>query len=272
MALPLRARGGGGASLFPLRRPGLETQGLLRGTQPAVRAGQEFSGADAGRVALYFAGPVLVARAIPGRRTRRGGAVPAGGRVSLAHALLRAEGACRADAARARLVAQTARDPPRRAPHARHLPLAAAYAFDPGAACGGALTMPAKLLLVIVPAYNEEAAVGGVVRSIQTALPDTPVLVIDDCSIDATHAVARAAGARVLALPHHLGLGGCVQAGYKLAFELGYEYVIRVDGDGQHDANDIPRMFEALRTTGCEMVIGSRFVEANGARTSAVRS
>jgi len=126
-------------------------------------------------------------------------------------------------------------------------------------------------LLVIVPAYNEEAAVGGVVRSIHEVLPGTPVLVIDDCSADGTQAVARRAGARVLALPHHLGLGGCVQAGYKLAFELGYEYVIRVDGDGQHDARDIPRIFEALRRSGCEMVIGSRFVEQNGSRTGVVR-
>jgi glycosyltransferase involved in cell wall biosynthesis len=97
------------------------------------------------------------------------------------------------------------------------------------------------------------------------------VLVIDDCSLDATQVAAREAGARVLALPHHLGLGGCVQAGYKLAFELGYQYVIRVDGDGQHDARDIPRVFEALRTSGCEMVIGSRFVNGNGARPGAVR-
>ena len=127
-------------------------------------------------------------------------------------------------------------------------------------------------LLVIVPAYNEEAAVGGVVRAIHAAMPGTPVLVIDDCSIDATQHVARLAGARVLPLPHHLGLGGCVQAGYKLAFELGYKYVIRVDGDGQHDAGDIPRMFEALRTSGCEMVIGSRFVGESGWHASLVRS
>jgi len=126
-------------------------------------------------------------------------------------------------------------------------------------------------LLIIVPAYNEEAAVGGVVRDIQAAMPGTPVLVIDDCSVDATHSVARAAGARVLALPHHLGLGGCVQAGYKLAFELGYRYVIRVDGDGQHDAGDIPKIFEALRTTGCEMVIGSRYVDGDDPPTSFVR-
>lgn len=127
-------------------------------------------------------------------------------------------------------------------------------------------------LLVIVPAFNEEAAVGQVVRSIHAVLPGVPVLVIDDCSADSTIAVARAAGARVLALPHHLGLGGCVQAGYKLAYELGYQYVIRVDGDGQHDPRDIPRVYDALLETGCEMVIGSRFVEDNGSRSGPVRS
>lgn len=126
-------------------------------------------------------------------------------------------------------------------------------------------------LLVIVPAYNEEGAVGAVVRDIGAAMPGVPVLVIDDCSLDATVAMAREAGARVLSLPHHLGLGGCVQAGYKLAYELGYEYVIRVDGDGQHDAVDIPRMFERLRESGVEMVIGSRFVQENGCRASLVR-
>ncbi len=127
-------------------------------------------------------------------------------------------------------------------------------------------------LLIIVPAFNEEAAIGGVVRGVGAAVPGVPVLVIDDCSIDRTIAEARAAGAEVLALPHHLGLGGCVQAGYKLAYELGYDYVIRVDGDGQHDAKDIPRMFEALRASGCQMVIGSRFIEPDGGRTSLARS
>ena len=126
-------------------------------------------------------------------------------------------------------------------------------------------------LLIIVPAYNEEGAVGGVVRSVRMVLPDTPVVVIDDCSLDATQQAARQAGAGVLPLPHHLGLGGCVQAGYKLAFELGYQYVIRVDGDGQHDARDIPRILEALRSSGCEMVIGSRFVAESGSRASAMR-
>ena len=127
-------------------------------------------------------------------------------------------------------------------------------------------------LLILVPAFNEEGAVGEVVRGVQAAMPAADVLVVDDCSHDATVAVARGAGAEVISMPHHLGLGGCVQAGYKLAFDLGYQYVIRVDGDGQHDPKYIPALFKVLRETGCHMVIGSRFYESNGGHTSAVRA
>ena len=127
-------------------------------------------------------------------------------------------------------------------------------------------------LLIIVPAWNEEGAIGGVVRSIHEHVPGAPVLVIDDYSTDSTVRLARAAGAAVLPMPHHLGLGGCVQAGYKLAYELGFQYVIRVDGDGQHDAGDIPRVFERLKSSGCEMVIGSRFVNGGNVHTDVVRA
>jgi glycosyltransferase involved in cell wall biosynthesis len=127
-------------------------------------------------------------------------------------------------------------------------------------------------LMILIPAFNEEPAIGAVVRSVRDAMPDTPILVVDDSSLDATVVRAKEAGARVLALPHHLGLGGAVQAGYKLAFELGYEYVIRVDGDGQHDPRDIPRILETLRKSGCEMVIGSRYLENGADYTSLVRS
>ena len=127
-------------------------------------------------------------------------------------------------------------------------------------------------LLILIPAYNEEGAVGDVVRSVRATLPHIPILVVDDCSWDRTVATARSAGAEVLTLPHHLGLGGAVQAGYKLAFELGYDFVIRVDGDGQHDARDIPRIFDTLQKSGCEMVIGSRFVDGNGSHTSLLRA
>jgi glycosyltransferase involved in cell wall biosynthesis len=116
-------------------------------------------------------------------------------------------------------------------------------------------------LLILIPCYNEQGAVPQVIADVRRVLPDVPILVVDDESADATVAVARRAGAEVLPLPHHLGLGGCVQAGYKLAFELGFSYVIRVDGDGQHSADDIPRVFDVLLKSGCQMVIGSRYMD-----------
>jgi glycosyltransferase involved in cell wall biosynthesis len=134
------------------------------------------------------------------------------------------------------------------------------------------VTATAKRLLILIPAFNEEAAVGGVVQEVGSVMPGAPILVVDDCSEDATRGEARAAGAQVLALPHHLGLGGCVQAGYRLAYELGYDYVIRVDGDGQHDPHDIPIILKALDRGDCEMVIGSRFVNGNGTHTSWLRA
>jgi hypothetical protein len=129
-----------------------------------------------------------------------------------------------------------------------------------------------RRLLILIPAFNEEKAVGGVVEEVRATVPGTPILVVDDCSEDATRTQARAAGAQILALPHHLGLGGCVQAGYRLAYELGYDYVIRVDGDGQHDPRDVPTILNALERGDCEMVIGSRFVGGDGTHTSWLRA
>jgi len=126
-------------------------------------------------------------------------------------------------------------------------------------------------LIIIIPAFNEEAAIVGVIQGIQQAMPGVPILVLDDSSKDGTVALARAAGAEVVTLPHHLGLGGLVQTGYKLAFSLGYQYVIRVDGDGQHDPEDIPTIYQQLRTSGAEMVIGCRTNTEDGWKTSIVR-
>jgi glycosyltransferase involved in cell wall biosynthesis len=124
-------------------------------------------------------------------------------------------------------------------------------------------------LLIIIPAYNEEAAILGVIEQIRQSMPGVPILVLDDCSEDATVTVARSAGVDLISLPHHLGLGGLVQTGYKLAYSLGYEYVIRVDGDGQHDPRDIPLIYQRLRESGAEMVIGCRM--PNGWKTGVVR-
>lgn len=131
--------------------------------------------------------------------------------------------------------------------------------------------MTGKDLLVIIPAYNEEGSVGDVVRSVRDVLPGIPVVVIDDGSLDATCQVARQAGAEILRLPHHLGLGGAVQTGYRFAYEHGYDCVVRVDSDGQHNPADIPVLLDKLRTDNYDMVTGSRFLRPNGYRVQRLR-
>ena len=118
-------------------------------------------------------------------------------------------------------------------------------------------------LLILVPAYNEEGSVEQVVRSLHETLPGTPVLVLDDGSWDATANVAAQAGAEVLRLPHHLGLGGAVQTGYRFAFEHGFERVVRVDGDGQHNPADIAALLAAMDEGDYDLVTGSRFLAPN---------
>ena len=118
--------------------------------------------------------------------------------------------------------------------------------------------------MVLIPALNEEGAIAGVIDEVHSVLPGVFVVVANDGSTDKTASEAKRAGARVLSLPVHLGLGGAVQAGYKLAYDLGFDYVIRVDGDGQHDPKDIPRILEVLQREGVEMVIGSRFDPQTG--------
>lgn len=132
--------------------------------------------------------------------------------------------------------------------------------------------MSAGRALLLIPAYNEEASIGAVIDEARAINPDLDVLVANDCSGDATVANARRAGASVLTVPHHLGLGGVLQAGYKLAFELGYDYVVRIDGDGQMDPRDVPAILHALRTSGVQMVIGSRYLEKDEGHTSLLRS
>ena len=125
--------------------------------------------------------------------------------------------------------------------------------------------------MILIPAFNEEGAIATVISELRAIHPDLPILVVDDCSADGTRTVALEAGADVITVPYHLGLGGCVQAGYRLAFDLGFQYVIRLDGDGQHDPAYVALIRDTLRTSGAQMVIGSRYVNGNGKHTSVAR-
>jgi hypothetical protein len=132
-------------------------------------------------------------------------------------------------------------------------------------------TESAKVVLLI-PAYNESTSIGTVVREVRGLYPLLRVIVCDDCSTDGTPALAAAAGAEVVQLPCHLGLGGCIQTGYRLAYEMGIQAVVRIDGDGQHNPLDIPRLLEVLQATGFEMVIGVRPKGADPVSSSLLRA
>jgi len=106
--------------------------------------------------------------------------------------------------------------------------------------------------------------VGRVVEELRAFDPELDVVVIDDGSTDATAERAAAAGAAVVRLPFNLGIGGAVQTGFKYALEHGYDTVIRLDGDGQHDPRQIPQLLGPLERDEADVVVGSRFANGDG--------
>jgi glycosyltransferase involved in cell wall biosynthesis len=123
-------------------------------------------------------------------------------------------------------------------------------------------------LLVLIPALNEEEAIAGVVGRTLSALP-ADVLVIDDGSTDETSVRARAAGALVVRHPFNLGVGAAIRTGLRFAHERGYQYVVQIDGDGQHDPLDAEHLVAVVRQGDHDLSVGSRF--ANGYRVAAGR-
>jgi glycosyltransferase involved in cell wall biosynthesis len=112
-------------------------------------------------------------------------------------------------------------------------------------------------VLVVIPAWNEAASVGGVVTRVRMTLPSADVVVVDDGSTDRTARVARLAGAWVVSLPYNLGVGGAMRTGYRLAEREGHDVVVQVDADGQHDPAELPQLLAGLRDA--DLVIGARF-------------
>ena len=118
-----------------------------------------------------------------------------------------------------------------------------------------------KHILVIVPAHNEEEAIGSVLDGVHEQDPTYDVLVINDASFDKTEQIVRGKTfAKQIVLPINLGIGGAVQTGMKYACRNQYRYVVQFDGDGQHKAADIKKLINELEQNNCDVVIGSRFV------------
>jgi glycosyltransferase involved in cell wall biosynthesis len=120
------------------------------------------------------------------------------------------------------------------------------------------MIVPGRVLLV-VPAFNEERSVGTVVRAGRDL--GYAVCVIDDGSVDQTADHAADAGAHVLRLPVNLGVGGALRCGFRWALRHGYDTVVQVDADGQHDPQHARLLLDAMRESRADMVIGSRFAD-----------
>lgn len=114
-------------------------------------------------------------------------------------------------------------------------------------------------ILVVIPAFNEEANIEAVVRELENQYPKLDYIVVNDGSTDSTARLCREKGFHLLDLPVNLGLAGCFQAGMKYAYYQGYEAAVQFDGDGQHRPEYIELMKDKM-DEGYDIVIGSRFV------------
>jgi glycosyltransferase involved in cell wall biosynthesis len=128
--------------------------------------------------------------------------------------------------------------------------------------------LASKRRIAIVPALNESATIGRVIEEIRAVDQGFEVLVVDDGSDDGTGEIAEAAGARLLRLPFNLGIGGAVQTGYRYALANGFDIAVQIDGDGQHDPNDLRVLLEPLVAGEADIVIGSRFAGVGSYRPS----
>lgn len=126
-------------------------------------------------------------------------------------------------------------------------------------------------IMVAIPAYNEEKNIFKVVNAVKKNNPWVDVVVINDGSRDCTGSEAERAGAFVINLSQNLGIGGAVQTGYIYASRKGYDAVIQVDGDGQHDPKDLSRLIDSIEKDEADMIIGSRFAKKTDYESSKMR-
>ncbi len=127
--------------------------------------------------------------------------------------------------------------------------------------------------LIIVPAYNEAKNIAPLIQKLKKADDSWDILVINDGSTDSTSELAKATGkAEVIDLPFNLGIGGCVQTGFKYAKIHNYEFALQFDGDGQHKIEEISKLLTIVKNGEADVAIGSRFAQKHyGYRSSSLR-
>lgn len=109
----------------------------------------------------------------------------------------------------------------------------------------------------MLPALNEEESIADVIREVRAAVPEAACLVVNDGSHDDTAEIAANAGAIVVSLPYNLGVGGAMRLGFQFALSRGFDNVVQVDADGQHDPANVLQLIDALDHA--DLVLGARF-------------
>jgi glycosyltransferase involved in cell wall biosynthesis len=119
-----------------------------------------------------------------------------------------------------------------------------------------------KKILIAIPALNEESTIEKVIQECKQAVPLAAVLVVDDGSTDGTVLVCQTLAVEILQLPFNIGVGGAMRAAFSYAVDEGYDFLIQVDADGQHNPTEIIKLISCIQNY--DVVIGSRFLEPSG--------
>lgn len=114
-------------------------------------------------------------------------------------------------------------------------------------------------VLIIIPAYNEAECIETVVDNMIENYPQYDYVIINDGSTDDTRKVCARRKFNFMDLPVNTGLSGAIKSGMRYANYYGYDHVLQLDGDGQHDPAFIEDMIKEMESTDCDIVIGSRF-------------
>jgi len=126
--------------------------------------------------------------------------------------------------------------------------------------------------MALIPAFNEENTIKNVIEETKKHLPEADILVINDGSTDNTKKILeQTAGIKAIHLPFNMGIGGAVWTGFNFFYKEGYDYLVRIDGDGQHQPSEARSLIELILKEEADLVIGSRFIEREGYLSSFYR-
>lgn len=119
-------------------------------------------------------------------------------------------------------------------------------------------------VLFVIPAYNEEENIANVLKELKKDASFADILVVNDCSSDNTEKIVRENKVKCINNIFNMGYAMAVQTGIKYAYKDGYDYVIQFDADGQHIAKEAVKLYNHMKESNADIVIGSRYLVDTG--------